>query len=58
VNVAALTFSPGQALIVAVLGLCFVLVLIWALVAAEQDRIRRAHDRQLRHEARHVKGES
>ena len=54
---AALTFSPGQALMVAVLGLCLVLVIIWGVFAGEHDRVDRARDRQLRHEARHVKGE-
>jgi type II secretory pathway component PulK len=54
---AALTFSPGQALVLAVILLALVLVTIWGIAEAEHDRVRRAHDRQLRREARHVKGE-
>jgi hypothetical protein len=53
----ALTFSPGQVLVIAIVILAFVLVVIWAFFEAEHDRVRRARDRQLRHEARHVKGE-
>jgi hypothetical protein len=54
---AALTFSPGQALVLAVIVLGLVLVAVWGIAEAEHDRVRRARDRQLRHEARHVKGE-
>lgn len=55
--VAALTFVPGQALVIAIVVLAFVLVVVWAFFEAEHDRVQRARDRQLRHEARHVKGE-
>lgn len=54
---AALTFSPGQ-LFVAVLVLAgLLLVAIWGIFEAEHDRVERARDRQLRREARHVRGE-
>ena len=49
---AALTFSPGQALIVAVLGLCLVLVIIWGVFEGEHDRVQREKARQLRREIR------
>jgi hypothetical protein len=54
---AALTFSPGQALVMSLIVAGLVLVAIWGIFAAEHDRVERARDRQLRHEARHVKGE-
>jgi hypothetical protein len=55
--IAALTFDPGRALVLAVIALGFVLVTIWGLFESERDRVERAHDRQLRREARRVKGE-
>jgi hypothetical protein len=54
--VAALTFSPGRALVLAVIVLAFVLVGIWGVFESEHDRVERARDRQLRREARRVKG--
>jgi len=54
---AALTFSAGQMLMIAVLMLCLVLVAVWGIFEAEHDRVRRARDRQFRHEARHARGE-
>jgi len=54
---AALTFSPGQVLVMTLVVAGLVLVAIWGIFDAERDRVKRAHDRQLRHEARHVRGE-
>jgi cytochrome c-type biogenesis protein CcmH/NrfG len=54
---AALTFSPGQVLVMAIVVLGLVLVTVWGIFEAEHDRVKRARDRQLRHEARHVRGE-
>ena len=55
--IAALTFSPGRALVLALIVAGFVLVAIWGIFEGEHDRVERARNRQLRHEARHVKGE-
>jgi len=55
--IAALTFSPGQVLMMSIILAGLVLVGIWGIFAAEHDRVERARDRQLRHEARHVRGE-
>ncbi len=49
---AALTFSPGQALMVAIIALCFVLVIVWGIFEGEHDRVQRAKDRELRREIR------
>ncbi len=49
---AALTFSPGQALMVAIIVLCFVLVIVWGIFEGEHDRVQRAKDRELRREIR------
>jgi hypothetical protein len=46
-----------SALVLALVFLGLVLVAVWGLAEAEHDRVRRARDRQLRHEARHVRGE-
>jgi hypothetical protein len=54
--IAALTFDPGRALVLALIVAGFVLVTIWGLFESERDRVDRAHDRQLRREARRVKG--
>jgi len=54
---AALTFSPGQVLMVALVVLGLLLVIVWGVFEAEHDRVKRARDRQLRYEARHVRGE-
>lgn len=54
---AALTFSPGQALVLAAVVLALVLVIAWGVAESERDRVRRARDRALRHEARNVRGE-
>ena len=51
-----LTFSPGQALVLVLIFAGLVVVGIWGVFAAEHDRVERARARQLRHEARHVKG--
>jgi hypothetical protein len=50
--IAALTFSPGQALMIALIALCFLLVIIWGVFEGEHDRVQRAKDRQLRREIR------
>ncbi len=49
---AALTFSPGQALMLAIIALCFTLIIIWGVFEGEHDRVQRAKDRQLRREIR------
>ena len=54
---AALTFDPGRALVLALIFAGFVLVAIWGIFEGEHDRVERARERQLRHEARHAKGE-
>ena len=53
---AAARFSGGQFLVVAVIALCLVAVIVWGVFEAEHDRVMRARERQMRHEARHVKG--
>ena len=50
--IAALTFSPGQVLMIAVLILLFTLVAIWGLFQGEHERVQRAKERQLRREIR------
>ena len=55
--IAALTFSPGRLLVLVLVFGGLVLVAVWGIVAAERDRVQRARDRALRHEARHVRGE-
>jgi len=50
--IAALTFSPGQALMLAIIALASLLVIIWGLFEGEKDRVQRARDRQLRREVR------
>ena len=47
---AALTFSPGQVLMIAILGLLFTVVIIWGLFECEAYRVQRAKERQLRRE--------
>lgn len=49
--------GTGTGLIIALVLLGLVLVIVWGLTEAERDRVKRARDRQLRHEARHVRGE-
>ena len=50
--IAALTFSPGQVLMFAILGLLFTVVIVWGLFEGEADRVKRAKERQLRREIR------
>ncbi len=50
--IAALTFSPGQALMIAVIALAFTLVIIWGFAESRHDGAQRAKDRQLRREIR------
>jgi len=52
---AALTFSPGQVLAVAIIALLLVIVAIWGIFEGEADAARRHHDRQAAREARHAK---
>jgi uncharacterized membrane protein len=52
----ALTFSPGQVLVMAIVVALLLLVAVWGIFEAEHDRVERARARQLRHEARHAKG--
>ena len=54
--IAALTFSPGRLLVLVLIVAGFVLVTIWGVFEGERDRVDRARDRQLRREARRVKG--
>ena len=49
---AALTFSPGRLLALAIIGLLFTIVIIWGVFEGEHDRVQRAKDRQLKREAR------
>jgi hypothetical protein len=49
---AALTFSPGQSLVFALILAGLVLVTIWGVAEAERDRVDRARARQLRREIR------
>ncbi len=49
---AALTFSPGQALMLAIVAACILLVIIWGLFEGEHDRVERERERQLRREIR------
>jgi len=50
--IAALTFSPGQALMLAIVALGITLVIIWGVLEGESDRITRERERQYRREIR------
>jgi len=49
---ASLTFSPGQALMLAIVALGITLVIIWGIFEGEHDRVQREKARQLKREIR------